>query len=297
MRKMPITHSRSVPPIVHPWTMRKTIADGVRPIHITKVAEQSPGLVNDNKDIKENVKDSREVEQIKADLYQAVQVINRGIFGVPSVKQSEIHGLAELLESQNPTSDPTLNPEKVGGCWKLVYSTITILGSKRTKLGLRDFITLGDFFQNIDVAKRVDINYESSTITPDQKRNIKRELQEESLSNRYQLEDYNPQQEMGSKKDLYSEVLSLDNASEINNELEKDEKSNDYDMDSYNPALEGLNGQDTYSSNNESLQNRNPIVVERSERALLVTQELIYNNDNLILFFFNLKKKHLFTYS
>ncbi|KAF9662389.1 hypothetical protein SADUNF_Sadunf18G0048200 [Salix dunnii] len=57
------------------------------------------------------------------------------------------------------------------------------------------------------------------------KRNIKRELQEQSLSNRYELEDYNPQQEMGSKKDLYSEVLSLDNASEINNELEKDEKS------------------------------------------------------------------------
>ncbi|KAF9662400.1 hypothetical protein SADUNF_Sadunf18G0049400 [Salix dunnii] len=72
--------------------------------------------------------------------------------------------------------------------------------------------------------------------------NIKRELQEESLSNRYELEDYNPQQEMGSKKDLYSEVLSLDNASEINNELEKDEKSNDYEIDSYNPALEGLNG-------------------------------------------------------
>lgn len=42
---------------------------------------------------------------------------------------------------------------KVGGCWKLVYSTITILGSRRTKLGLRDFISLGDFYQNIDVAK------------------------------------------------------------------------------------------------------------------------------------------------
>ncbi|KAF9684231.1 hypothetical protein SADUNF_Sadunf04G0096400 [Salix dunnii] len=30
---------------------------------------------------------------------------------------------------------------------------------------------------------------------------------------------------MGSKKDLYSVVLSLDNASEINKEVEKDEKS------------------------------------------------------------------------
>lgn len=106
--------------------------------------------------------------------------INRGIFGVPSSKKCEIESLVELLESQNPTPDPTLNLDKVssifpsdfgkwsllgnfsficfynwqvGGCWKLVYSTVAILGSKRTKLGLRDFITLGDFFQNINVVK------------------------------------------------------------------------------------------------------------------------------------------------
>lgn len=42
---------------------------------------------------------------------------------------------------------------QVGGAWRLIYSTITILGSKRTKLGLRDFITLGDFFQSINVAQ------------------------------------------------------------------------------------------------------------------------------------------------
>jgi hypothetical protein len=40
---------------------------------------------------------------------------------------------------------------KVDGCWKLIYSTISILGKKRTKLGLRDFISLGDFLQIIDV--------------------------------------------------------------------------------------------------------------------------------------------------
>lgn len=110
--------------------------------------------------------------------------INRGIFGVPSAKKAEIEALVKQLESQNPTPDPILNLEKVysffffcsscleigsydfflkvfnsfynwkmGGCWKLVYSTITILGSKRTKLGLRDFISLGDFLQNINVAE------------------------------------------------------------------------------------------------------------------------------------------------
>ena len=40
---------------------------------------------------------------------------------------------------------------QVDGEWKLLYSTISILGSKRTKLGLRDFISLGDFVQAIDV--------------------------------------------------------------------------------------------------------------------------------------------------
>ena len=97
------------------------------------------------------------------------------------------------------------------------------------------------------------------------------------------MEDYNPKQEMGSEKDLYSEVLSLDNASEMNNELEEDDKSNDYEMDRYNPESEGLNGQDEYSSNNESLENLNPIVVERSEKALLVTQALIWDFCEIML--------------
>ncbi|KAK3024941.1 hypothetical protein RJ639_042945 [Escallonia herrerae] len=175
---------------------------GFRPISTVKVAEESSGLIEDNPDI---AREESRVEQIKADLYEALQGINRGIFGVPSAKKSEIEDLVELLESQNPLPDPTLHLEKVGGCWKLVYSTITILGSKRTKLGLRDFITLGDSLQIIDVAEgkavnvikfnarglnlfngrltieasfkiasksRVDISYNSSTITPEQLMNL-----------------------------------------------------------------------------------------------------------------------------
>lgn len=42
---------------------------------------------------------------------------------------------------------------KVSGSWKVIYSTITVLGSKRTKLGLRDFISLDDCLQIIDVAE------------------------------------------------------------------------------------------------------------------------------------------------
>jgi len=47
---------------------------------------------------------------------------------------------------------------QVKGEWKLLYSTISILGSKRTKLGLRDFINLGDFVQIIDVDQVCCVN-------------------------------------------------------------------------------------------------------------------------------------------
>ncbi|ONK77529.1 uncharacterized protein A4U43_C02F7520 [Asparagus officinalis] len=148
----------------------------------------------------------KSTEEIKSALYQAVEGLNRGIFGVTSAKKSGILELVELLESRNPTPHPTDNLlDKVDGCWKLVYSTISILGVKRTKLGLRDFIALGDFFQKIDVSKekafnvikfnvtglkmlngqltieasykitsktRVGIKLEKSTITPDQLMNL-----------------------------------------------------------------------------------------------------------------------------
>ncbi|KAL3642594.1 Fibrillin protein 5 [Castilleja foliolosa] len=143
----------------------------------------------------------------KQHLFAALEgIMNRGIFGVPSAKKSEIEKLVQLLESQNPNPEPTLCLEKLDGTWKLIYSTITILGSKRTKLGLRDFITLDDIFQFINVAEgkavnvikfsakgglnllsgeltieasfkvasksRVDISYDKSVITPHQLMNV-----------------------------------------------------------------------------------------------------------------------------
>lgn len=82
-----------------------------------------------------------------------IKGINRGIFGVKSDKKTEIEGLVKLLECRNPTPEPTGELDKIGGCWKLIYSTITVLGSKRTKLGLRDFVSLGDLLQQIDIAQ------------------------------------------------------------------------------------------------------------------------------------------------
>ncbi|KAE9466095.1 hypothetical protein C3L33_01960, partial [Rhododendron williamsianum] len=139
VRALSATHSRN-----QKATPRSTgdYPSGFRPI---RVADQSSGLIGSTEE--------QETAEIKAELYEAIQGINRGIFGVPSAKKSEIEGLVKQLETRNPTPEPTLFLEKVGGCWKLIYSTITILGSKRTKLGLRDFISLGDFLQTIDVAE------------------------------------------------------------------------------------------------------------------------------------------------
>ncbi|KAG8490600.1 hypothetical protein CXB51_013847 [Gossypium anomalum] len=131
-------------------TYPMAITSRFNPCFITKVAEPNAGLIGDENDV---LQDPNTLSHLKTELLQQLKGINRGIFGVPSSKKSDVEAMVKLLESHNPTPDPILNLEKVGGCWKLLYSTITILGSKRTKLGLRDFITLGEFFQIIDIEK------------------------------------------------------------------------------------------------------------------------------------------------
>ncbi|XP_071711385.1 fibrillin-5, chloroplastic isoform X1 [Rutidosis leptorrhynchoides] len=145
------------------------------------------------------------ITQLKSGINNILQGTNRGIFGMPTEKKSEIEEMVKVLEFLNPNPYPTTDLDKLGGCWKLIYSTITILGSKRTRLGLRDFISLGDFLQLIDATEgkavnvikfnvrglnlfsgklvieasfkissksRVDICYNNSTIVPDQLMNM-----------------------------------------------------------------------------------------------------------------------------
>ncbi|BBN14138.1 hypothetical protein MPTK1_6g09170 [Marchantia polymorpha subsp. ruderalis] len=77
--------------------------------------------------------------------------MNRGIFGVPAPRKAEIEDIWSTLVGMNPCARPTENLDLVKGEWRLLYSTISILDVKRTKLGLRDFIALRDFLQIIDV--------------------------------------------------------------------------------------------------------------------------------------------------
>ncbi|CAM8904895.1 unnamed protein product [Rhodiola kirilowii] len=153
-------------PATHFLTSKNSISreypSGSKPVSTIRAAELSSDTVTDGTETGNATKDT---SAVKAHLYQALQGINRGIFGITSEKKMEIEGLIKLLESQNPTADPTGDLDKLVGNWKLVYSTITILGSKRTKLGLRDFISLGDFYQTIDVTKVfVDVEMKGKAI-------------------------------------------------------------------------------------------------------------------------------------
>lgn len=94
----------------------------------------------------------------KADLLACVEGVNRGIFGVQSAKQAEIHAAVEALEACNPCAAPTADLSALDGRWRLLYSTIRILGTRRSKLGLREFVTIGDLWQDIDAGEGVATN-------------------------------------------------------------------------------------------------------------------------------------------
>lgn len=116
----------------------------------------------DEKEIPEEEGEEEEaslsIDDLKTSLRTSLEGLNRGIFGVQSAQRQEIENLLQLLEASNPCPRPTETLNKVKGEWRLLYSTISILGSKRTKLGLRDFITLGDFLQIIDIDQRKAVN-------------------------------------------------------------------------------------------------------------------------------------------
>lgn len=102
---------------------------------------------------------------------------NRGIFGLKVIspqlagqrqlelqaaEKEDILGLLSRLEAVNPNPQPTRNLFLADGEWTLLFSTITITGSRRTKLGLREFVTLGEFRQVIDTERQIAVINRSS---------------------------------------------------------------------------------------------------------------------------------------
>jgi hypothetical protein len=81
---------------------------------------------------------------------------DRGIFGLDSALRAQIHALIEQAEALSPIPEPTIdNALLIDGTWRLLYTTLTILGRKRARLALATsskpgFVELGDMYQIID---------------------------------------------------------------------------------------------------------------------------------------------------
>ena len=104
-------------------------------------------------------------QELQKQLATELLDLNRGIFGVRAEQKAVIHDLIEKLEALNPLSNPSENLEQVEGRWILKYSTITIMGTKRSKLGLREFVKVGDMYQNIDLATGKAVNTVDFSVT------------------------------------------------------------------------------------------------------------------------------------
>eukprot|EP00899_Mesostigma_viride_P007024 jgi/Mesvir1/16322/Mv09816-RA.1 len=99
-----------------------------------------------------------EIQVAKDALLSELKGSDRGIFGMPTDKRNKVLALVAALEKLTPCKEPTAAMDQLAGDWRLLFSTIQILGSKRTKLGLRGFVKLGDLIQTVDVAQSRAIN-------------------------------------------------------------------------------------------------------------------------------------------
>ncbi|CAN1828773.1 Fibrillin protein 5 homolog [Linum perenne] len=152
---MKLSHPPSPMAFTHhqPWTVKhQQQQQQLRLVHPIKVAPQSSSS------------SSLEVSRIKEHLYQALQGINRGVFGTTSSKKSEIQELVELLESQNPTPDPTLSlhKSKAVNVMKFNVRGLNLLNGQ---------LTIVASFK-IASNSRVGITYMDSRITPEQLMNV-----------------------------------------------------------------------------------------------------------------------------
>jgi len=88
---------------------------------------------------------------------------DRGIFGIDAEYRQEIDEAVRVLEMEMDT-EATLRSPHLDGPWRLIYTTLTILGSRRIKLGLasangnrKGFVQLGELTQEITSAKAFNV--------------------------------------------------------------------------------------------------------------------------------------------
>ncbi|KAL3160779.1 hypothetical protein ABBQ38_009191 [Trebouxia sp. C0009 RCD-2024] len=105
------------------------------------------------------------VESIKSNLQREIDGTKRGIFGTKAAKSQAIEDLLQQLEEQTPALNVTEAMDQLNGGWQLLYTSLTIKGARKTKLGLREFVTLGDFRQTVDTGTNRAVNKVCFSVT------------------------------------------------------------------------------------------------------------------------------------
>eukprot|EP01026_Neomeris_dumetosa_P041605 TRINITY_DN3451_c0_g1_i2.p1 TRINITY_DN3451_c0_g1~~TRINITY_DN3451_c0_g1_i2.p1 ORF type:complete len:235 (-),score=27.32 TRINITY_DN3451_c0_g1_i2:407-1111(-) len=98
------------------------------------------------------------LQNVQESLSSLIKNTNRGIFGTQLETKKEILELVQQLEDNNPLKQPAKDLHKLNGKWILLWSTIAIQGAKRTKLGLREFVQIGQMAQIIDNERSLATN-------------------------------------------------------------------------------------------------------------------------------------------
>lgn len=84
----------------------------------------------------------------------------RGIFGQTDEDRERLEALIQATEAENPTKEPTANDAAAAdGKWRLIYTTLVILGRRRVRLALATprksgLVKLGQLWQVVDSRSR-----------------------------------------------------------------------------------------------------------------------------------------------
>ncbi|CAL8467657.1 g7195 [Coccomyxa elongata] len=85
-------------------------------------------------------------------------VQDNGMYGLEVHQREEILKRIKELEACNPLEAPTEHLDQCQGSWHLLFSTVTILGRRRIKLGLKNIVNIGELTQHIDTVSRHTVN-------------------------------------------------------------------------------------------------------------------------------------------
>ena len=90
----------------------------------------------------------------------ACAVPDAGLFGAPAPLRDAVNAAVAAAEATTPPgAAPTSALADLDGVWRVLYSTVTVTGARRTQLGLRSgAVSVARMTQTLDAATRTAVN-------------------------------------------------------------------------------------------------------------------------------------------